>query len=309
MPLKWRKKVILAKTETVYGTDPVPTGAANAIMISDVTINPLEGDNASRGLVRDTLGSEPTIPVGTHVSCEFSVEIAGAGAAGTAPAYGPLLRACAMAETITALTDVQYDPVSSGEESATLYFNNDGNLHPLLGARGNVTIELAANQIPHFKFRFIGLWSDPVAAALPTPDFTAFTTPIPVNNANTPTFTVHGYSGVMANVKFDLGNVVKHRDLVNSESVNFGDREAKGSTSFEAPALGTKNFFTIAKAATLDAVQVVHGLTAGNIVQFDAPKVQIQSPKYSESDGISMLDMSLNVTPNTGDDELKITVK
>ena len=28
----FRKKILLAKTESVYGTDPTPSGAANAIL-------------------------------------------------------------------------------------------------------------------------------------------------------------------------------------------------------------------------------------------------------------------------------------
>ena len=37
-----RQTVILAKIETVSGTDAVPTGAANALLISNMNITPLE---------------------------------------------------------------------------------------------------------------------------------------------------------------------------------------------------------------------------------------------------------------------------
>ncbi len=307
--IRWRKKVILAKIETEYGTDPVPTGAANAILVSDVTIEAMAGESVSRGLVRDTLGAEAEIPVGTHVVAEFSVEIAGSGAAGTAPAYGPLLRACAMAETIAAGVDVQYDPVSADEESVTIYFNNDGNKHVLLGARGNVTLDFAAKAIPHYRFRFVGLWSDPAAAAMPAPSFAGFVAPLPVNNANTPSFALHGYAGVMQSLSIDLGNVVNHRDLVGAEAVQRPDRQSKGTVVIEEPALGTKNFYTAAKSATLDAIALTHGLVAGNIVQIGGPKVQLKAPRKSESDGISMLSMEMVLTPDAGDDEVKITVK
>ena len=48
MALLKRKAAILAKTESVYGTDPTPTGVANAILVSDVTINPMEMKTVDR---------------------------------------------------------------------------------------------------------------------------------------------------------------------------------------------------------------------------------------------------------------------
>lgn len=39
MPLKWNRKVLLAKIETVYGTHAAPTGAANAVLATSVQSN------------------------------------------------------------------------------------------------------------------------------------------------------------------------------------------------------------------------------------------------------------------------------
>ncbi|TIU35994.1 MAG: hypothetical protein E5W28_09325, partial [Mesorhizobium sp.] len=151
-PRFYRKLAVLAKIETVYGTDPTPTGAANAIQMTNATVNPLEGEQVSRDLMLPYLGMQGVILTGTYVKIDGEVEIAGAGAAGDAPAYGPLLRACGLAETITVGTDVQYDPVSSGFEAVTLYFNHDGVNHIALGSRGNVSFSLVPKQIPHYKF-------------------------------------------------------------------------------------------------------------------------------------------------------------
>ena len=131
MALLARKKILLAKVETTYGTDSTPTGATNAIQTSDMSITPLAGPTVSRNLDRATLGNDLQIQVGTYVELSFMVEIAGGGGADTAPAYGPLLEACAFAETVNASTDVDYDPVSSSIDSATLYFHHDGQLRPL----------------------------------------------------------------------------------------------------------------------------------------------------------------------------------
>ncbi|AUG53938.1 phage tail tube protein [Thalassospira marina] len=307
MSLKWRKTVILAKLETTYGTDASPTGAANAIQVSEATVTPLAGEELDRGLMRETLGSSPSIPVGSHVTCEFTVEIAGSGVAGTAPAFGPLLRACAMAEVVDAGVSVAYNPISEDEESASIYFHRDGNLFKLIGARGNVTAEMNADSLPVFKFSFTGLWTEPSSAALPTSDFSAFIPALPVNNANTPTFNLHGYAAVMTAFTFNLGNTINHRDRVNSEEVKFSDRKMSGSATFEEPAIATKNFYALAKNATLDALQLVHGTNAGNIVTIDMPKVQLKTPSQSNEDGTVLLAVALTPTPDAGDDEITLT--
>ena len=36
-----RNTAILAKIETAYGVDAAPTGAANALLVSNLSINPL----------------------------------------------------------------------------------------------------------------------------------------------------------------------------------------------------------------------------------------------------------------------------
>lgn len=310
MALKFRKKVILAKIETTYGTDATPTGAANAILVHDVSITPMQGDVISRDLVRPTLGNDQQIHVGTHVAIEFDVEAAGAGAAGTAPAYGPILRACGLAETVNAGTDVQYDPVSTGEEAATIYFHLDGQKHALTGARGSFSLRLDPKGIPYLHFSLLGLWVDPATAADPTPDFGSFQSPLAVTNDNTPTFTLHGISPNMLGFSFDQNNQVVYRNVVGEESVQITDRSPGGQVTIEAPALTTKNFFTVARANTLAAAQIVHGTTAGNIVQFDASQVQLLQPQYGESDGVATLQMGLSVVPtSSGDDEFKLTIK
>ena len=126
MALKFRKKVILGKIESVYGTDPTPAGSTDAILCRNVEITPLQGETETRDLVRSNIGAQQVIHVGTHVGITFEVEMAGAGAAGTAPAYGPLLRACALSQTISAGVSVVYAPIDASEESVTLHFFIDG---------------------------------------------------------------------------------------------------------------------------------------------------------------------------------------
>lgn len=102
MPLLQRKRVILAKIESTYGTDPTPTGAANAILVRNLTVTPQDADFVDRNLVRPYMGRSEQLAAGIRAMFEFEVEMAGGGTAGVAPGIGPLLRACGLSETLTA---------------------------------------------------------------------------------------------------------------------------------------------------------------------------------------------------------------
>lgn len=317
MALLQRKRVILAKIETTYGTDPTPTGAANAILVRNLDVKPLESDIVSRDLVRPYLGNYDQIIAAKHVEVSFEVELQGAGAAGTAPAYGPLLRACGLSETITASTKVEYKPISASFESVTIYFQPQdataasSPLHKVTGARGTVEFTLNAKSLPVMKFTFTGLYVAVTDSTNLTGTYTAFKTPIAVNQQNTPTFSFFGYSAVMSEFGMNLANSVIYRNLVNAESVLITDRKAAGTVVFEAPTITAKDFFSTAIGTTLGNLQITHGSVGGSIVDITATgTVDIAAPSYSESDGIVMMSIPYVLVPTTaGNDEFTLTVK
>ena len=123
MPLLTRKRLILAQIESVYGTDPSP-GGTEAILVRDLNITPLQSDVVGRDLIRPYLGASEQLLANTRVECTFSVELAGSGTAGTAPRYGPVLKACGLAETA-------YTPAVTGTATA--------------GASNSITLEGSAS--------------------------------------------------------------------------------------------------------------------------------------------------------------------
>lgn len=304
----FRKKILLAKIESPYGTDATPTGAANAILTKDLTINLMQGQTVQRNTDREVLGNELTYHVAPYTTVSFGVELAGSGMAGTAPAFGPLLEACGFLETDGA-SDVVYTPKSDTFKSVTLYYHQDGLLHKVTGARGTVSFALSPGGIPEMKFTFTGLRNAPSDTVLPTPTLTAFQTPLPITDAATPTFTLHSYAATMGGFNIDLANEVVYRNVVGEESVHIVDRAPKGDVSIEETALATKNFHSICAAHTTGALQMIHGSVAGNIVQLDAPVVQLLQPSYADSNGILMLNMQLALIPDDGNDELSLTFK
>jgi hypothetical protein len=306
MARKINKLAMLVKPETVYATDSVPTGAANAIQVSNVEINPLAGNDVSRDLIKANFGHQGVILVQNHVTIAFDVEIAGAGAAGTAPAWGPIMRGCGRSEVIDAGVDVQYVPDNDSGDSVTMYYLLDGVRHIAIGGRGNVSWTLTPGQIPRFRFSMTALLGTITDEAMPAVDYSDFIRPKPVSKPNT-TMSLHGWSAIAESLSIDVANQVEPRFLIGHESVEITNRQSTGVAVVEAASLATKNWFQIAQEGTLGALAVQHGTAAGNIVEFNADAgVQIGRLTQGASQGIANYSLPLMFT---GDPDLVITVR
>jgi len=310
-----RNAVILAKKETTYATDAVPLGA-NAILARTLQITPQQAEFASRDLIRPYYGASEQLPTAISVQVEMEVELQGSGTAGTPPGWGALLRACAFSETITAATSVAYAPVSTGFESVTLVYSLGSEtttrlLHKIVGARGTVSFQLNAKGIPVMKYRFQGLYSAVVdSAAALVPDFSAFQTPSPANTVNTPTFVLHGVTPPMSEFSLDIANTLVYRALIGGEGIKLTDRKPSGNITFEATSVATKDWWNIAKNATLGALSLIHGTVPGKIVEFASGRVQLTNPQYKDESGVAMLTMGAQYIPSSaGNDELLLTVR
>lgn len=308
MALLKRKMAITAKIETTVGTDSVPTVAADAILVRNVDWTPMEMETVSRDLLTPYLGNPQSISVAEYGRMTYEVEIAGAGVAGTTPKYGPLLRASAMAQVITAGVGVAYSPVSTGFEAVSQYFYLDTVLHRLLSVRGSVDFEFNAKGIPVMKFSFMGLFTPITDLPIPAATYTQID-PLPVNRANT-TMTLHGIGVVTQSLVVGLRNDIKYRNLINYEGVDVVDRRPGGSVSFEQTSMATRNWFQVARQSTQAPLILTHGTVAGNIFRVTANQTVIRSPKYGELDGNVMLNADLELYPTTvGNNELLIEVQ
>src|SRR5690606_9648921 len=168
-----RNQIILAKIESVYGTDPTPTAGANAILTKNLARTIYDGNRIQRDLDYAYMGNDHSINTAPFVTVTFDVELAGSAAAGTVPQFGELLRACGLDETVTASTSVVYAPVSTSFESVTIYYNYDGEMQKVVGARGTAIINMSRGQIPTISFTFTGRYAKPTAVAMYNPTYTA----------------------------------------------------------------------------------------------------------------------------------------
>jgi hypothetical protein len=308
MPLLSRKRLILAKTESTYGTDPTPTGSANAILVRNLEITPLQADTVTRDLIRPYLGNSDQLLAQTRVEVTFEVELAGSGTAGTAPAYGPVLKACGLSETVVATTSVTYAPVSASFSSVTIYFHNDGIRHKVTGCRGTFELNAEVGQIPVISFTMTGIYNAPTDEALPSPTYANQAAPLIFKNGNTSNFSIFSYSGCLQSLSFQMANEVIYRELVGCTKESLiVNRAPAGDVVIEAPSIATKDFFTIATGSSTGSISFQHGGTAGNIVTFTTAQSDIANPSYSDQDGIQMLNLPYVAVPTSaGNDELSL---
>ncbi len=315
-----RNTVILLKVETTYGTDAMPTGAANALLVSNASIN-LAIDSVNRDLIRSTLGGSEQLVGTRHLEITFDVELSGSGTAGTAPAWGPVLRACGMAETITAGVMAEYTPVSTGFESATVYYYLDGVLHKALGCRGTVEPKATLGERPMLSVKLLGLYGGVVANANPSTTLTAWRQPVAITDATCGDVllgcTYTGASGTLTGgtafpsrgATFTLGQDAKFIPLLGGESVDITSREATGQISLALDAAQSVTAFSDIVANTIGSLGLTIGTVAGATVVLFAPAVQRVAPKWDDYEGRALLSTDLRLLPLAGNDELRIVAR
>jgi hypothetical protein len=306
-----RKKFLIAKIESTYGTDPSPVGGSDAIQVTNLEVTPIESDNVQATSLQGFIGNSTrsTILANKRVSITFDVELSGSGTAGTAPAFGPLLKACGLSETVVADTSVTYAGVSSTFSSATLYCFYDGTRHKITGARGTVSFNLTAGQFATASFNLIGIYNAPDDTAL-SGSFTVANqaAAIEVNDTNVTTATFHGVTGVRIE-SFDLAinNEFFHKETMSNKEVVITNRAPGGTCVVEAPAVGTTDYFAKAVGVSTAASSIVLGATGGNIVTVNAPQTDITGVSYGDTNGVISLSMPYLALPTTaGNDEFSV---
>jgi len=306
-----RKKFLIAKIESTYGTDPSPVGGSDAVQVTNLEVTPIESDNVQAASYQGFLGNSTrgTLVANKRVSVTFDVELAGSGTAGTAPAFGPLLKACGLSETLVTSTSATYAPVSSSFSSATIYCFYDGTRHKITGARGTVSFNLTAGQFAVASFQFIGIYNAPDGTAL-SGSFTVANqaAAIEVNDTNMTTATFHGVTSArVESFNLALNNDLLYKETASSQEVLITNRAPGGTAVIEAPAVGTTDYFAKAVATATAATSMVLGSTGGNIVTLNAAQTDITGCSYADTNGVIALSMPFLALPTTaGNNEMSL---
>ncbi|MGE0329692.1 MAG: hypothetical protein AB7P37_03255 [Ramlibacter sp.] len=316
-----RDTVVAAKIHSDYATDPVPAGGANAMQVSNLRITELDAQYVPRDLIRGFFGGDEELMSFYKKLVSFDVEAVGSGTAGTAPAWGPLLRACGWAQTLTASERATYTPVTNSQEAVGIYVDDSGVLHKLLGARGTVSINMTLGTIPKLSFAFVALDGGSAAGTLSGVDFSAFMTPQVVQNAFTGDLTlgctlkapgevpalVNGDAYPSTGIEIDTGVRAEHIPLLGSETVPITGRDVKGKIKMDVTVAQQAALYDAIKATTLNSLGLIHGTVVGRRFGIFGGQVQFKSPTVEDMQGKRMSGYDLGFKPTqAGNDELTI---
>lgn len=307
-------KTIFFKKEGVYGTDAAPTGAANATDTRRFTAKPVVTDRIERGLDRPVRGRTKDAPSNERGTFGYELELAGAGAAGTAPAWMEHLEACGMAAPVltAGATAIQrFSAIGAALSSATAYHWHGNQKRVHLGCRGTFGFDFTAGAYPFLKLDFTGLLPPANAITDAAPgvvDFARWKDPVEVNTDNTD-FLLDGYALNLRSFTGDANADVKMRNLVGARYVNRGNHAITGRIIGEAPTIASKNYFASLRTGAEIASQIIHGTIAGNIVQADLAHLQITDIDLQEEDDTLMVSIAYGANVGSTPDDLIWTVK
>jgi hypothetical protein len=307
-PRKWRNKSILIKTETAYGVDSTPTGAANWVEARNVNFTPMDSENVATNIMLPYMGNSGSILASKWAKLSFDVALAPSGVLGTAPKWAALLMACGTAETVSAGVSVAYNLISSGFTSVVGYMNIDGTLHKLLGMRGEVKGKISAKGSPMLSFSFDSLYVIPVADGLPVVTRTGWTLEEAVNSKNTGPATINGVDLSYSALDWSFGNKISRIDLPGPQNeIAIGDRSPQASITVLAPALAVFNPFALSDAGAVVTLTSTHGSVAGKKVKTDM-KVKLVGVDYDQIEEMAAYKLNLEPVPVNGNDEIALTL-
>ena len=307
-------RVIAAKPEAIYATDPIPTLLADAVLTRNYATTPLEVDQVTRNLDTRRYGATRQKPSNARMKSSYEVELAGSGAAGTAPAWMRILAACGMrAPVLTAGQNATQVFALAGEAAGSLteYAWVGDQLRKMLGQRGSFSLDFSAGQLPFASVSMTGLVpaANPRAVQAPgAADFTKWQEPLEVNNENS-LFTLDGFGAITRSLKIEAGVNVNLRSLVGARYIKSGNHSATARALIEAPSIATRDYLSKLASGDLVPWNFTHGTTAGNIIEAKGTKAQVTAVAEQEEDDVLMFDISLLLTVDGDVDDLVLVAK
>lgn len=302
------RDVLLIKVETVYGTDIVPVEGTDAILVE----NPSWGNEGlrmnERPAIRANISTLQQVYGGRLNVIAFDVELKGSGGAvDLPPEISPVFRACGFGETINAAVDVTYEPVSTGHESVTIYYFQDGVRKILTGCRGNISFNFETGAVPKASVTLIGHVALDTDVALASPTYDGV---VPVALVGVP-FTVGGYSAVINVLNFDMGNTIATPPDISASDgyseIQITSRDVNGSIDPESVVIATDDpLQDLEQGNTLVLTTGVIGSGIGAELQVDMPAIYYRDVSPADRDGVRTKETPFGCVESTGDDEVSL---
>lgn len=298
MSIRAERMAVLAGVEETYAVDVTPTAA---VQMKDVTINAHEGEAVEVGVIRPGFGGQVKALFGRHCSLKGKILLASSGAAGTAPAWDWLARCTGHAKTVTEDVKVEYTPIDTGFESASLYFNLEGNRTRMLGVRGNIMWRWTVGQFPEAEFDLLGLFDADANAAFPAVDYAAWKTPPLVGKAQVPLFQIGGVAEVMQSLEINAGITRDYVNRVGREDIDIGERKPTITALFQEPAFSARNYNASALVpGTYKSLAMTHGTVDGAKILATATNWQHGVPQRQRIGNHAGIQLAGEIIPASG---------
>jgi hypothetical protein len=300
------QKQLAAKIESVEGTVEALANA-DAIRITEVDFEPLTELVDVEYLDSDKSGSAALRGMESgRITAKLPIK--GGGIVDTAPEWNTLLLGCSMEETIDAGVDIEYTPVSTGDDSLTLGQYYDGKLNRIWGARGNFKIILEVGKPGFFEFEFLGAGYDDADVAMLSPTYDAVVPPV----CKGISFSIGSYSYTVSRIELDFGNPMTLRQSINAATGNVstitGRRRGVGSMDPEITLVVTNDTVGLLKSGAEGALTATLGSANYNKITITAPKVEISNLRQGERGEIGVYEADLRLNRSVGNDELVINI-
>lgn len=310
-----RRTVILAKRETVYGTDPAMAPSTDGLLAYSVDID-IKGENLERPVVRDSLSPMPSVIGMKSATLKFSAELKGYGATTSIGNWelDDLLSGCGFDTGVYSGTATVYSLQSQESLMGSVSFivNVDGNMHKICGAKGSMKIVMDAGKYGEIQFQFEGLYNPIASGTLYDLSGISNVKPPIVYNSS---FALGSFNPVTAKAEIDLGNEVTERDSLNATygvaGFRITDRQ-KASLSFDADAVAESSnpFWGNWEGSAVQTLGITIGSNVGNTIKL-AGFFNMESVKYGDDKGVRKIDCKAGLCSsdvNSQNNELQITL-
>ncbi len=318
-PFATRVNAVLAKVETVSGTDATPTLSANALRtVGAVLLNfgYLAGNNRD-DVVWGGLGAiERAAPTGRFGKFDVTLEVKGYGAAYSAtnrPEGDAFLRASGMSATVVTTAgseSVTYTTLDTALETMTVYLYAGSKLFKLVGCTASPKLSAAANGRGLITFSVQGrLVSDPTDQSLGATTVNLTTPPVFAGagaGLSIGSFTPASSEPLMLRqLDVDWGTVTTERSSAGASDGLVGwvitDRKIRWTETVEAVSLSTFDPYALSKTVLsgLPLVAAAIGTVQYNRMKLFGGKWALEAPTVQDASGLLTWQLQGNLVAGT----------
>ena len=313
------RAVLMVKLQTAEGSAATPDGTNDAMWVESFTATHNTNMIERAPYLRPYAGAVGRDQGTETISFAFDVPLDGSGTAGTAPAFSDLLRACRAAETVSAGNRVEYTPISTANEFATVYYEEDGIRYAATDCIGTMDIRMLVGEVAKLHFEMTGIKASAAAQTLSTPVLTAWRPGLLVTDANSgdfllgPTYSAGALSSGTAypsrGLEMASADALAFTELLGGNRMDYDGRASTLKTTLDLTVAQEVTFRTALAAGTETTFGITHGTTAGRIIVLYGPKARPADIQPTAVNGRRLFEVSYDLLPSAGNDEWRLVVR